>query len=349
MLLHLAAELRRRGHTVVPVGPANGCGWLGDEFRKLGFEPDVYVLNRPIDFQCIRDLRNLLDKHRIDVVHSHEFTMAVYGAAAVGSRPHIVTMHGGTHYARRARRRWALRWAMKRSQGIVAVSHATRDRLREVLGFGEGDIEVIWNGVPEPQQADGSRMREELGLSPRDVLAVAVGNLYPVKGHIFLAQALSAIRRASPELPIHVVVAGRGDERGHIEAYLEEQKLGGHFRLLGFRDDVPSLLAAADIYVMPSLSEGLPLALVEAMLAGKPIIASRVGGIPEVLSDGHNGLLVGAGNAGELATALSRLAADRALRLDLGRHAREVAEENLTVARMTDRYLALYDAAMTAR
>ena len=97
MVLCLSEELRRSGHTVLPVGPPRGVGWLGDHFRRVGFTPEVFRLRRPIDPGCVRGLMNLFREHRIGAVHSHEFTMAVYGAAAsrLLNLPHVITMHGG--------------------------------------------------------------------------------------------------------------------------------------------------------------------------------------------------------------------------------------------------------------
>src|SRR5438067_2078492 len=129
MVFRLSDELRRRGHTVVPVGPEHGVGWLGDVFRRGGFSPEVFRLRRPIDPGCVRGLVDLFRAHRIDVVHSHEFTMAVYGAAAARllGLPHIVTMHGGLgHVCKALRRRIALRWALRTSDHAVMVSRATQ-------------------------------------------------------------------------------------------------------------------------------------------------------------------------------------------------------------------------------
>ncbi|MGH7719609.1 MAG: glycosyltransferase, partial [Gemmatimonadaceae bacterium] len=113
MLLQLATALRARGHMVTPVGPSNGYGWLAEQFRGRGFDPATFTLRSPVDWRCARGLVRLFRERGIEVVHSHEFTMAVYGAAAArmaGAR-HVITMHGGTYFADQMRRRVALRWA----------------------------------------------------------------------------------------------------------------------------------------------------------------------------------------------------------------------------------------------
>src|SRR5258706_10203442 len=96
VVVRLAEELRRRGHTVIPVGPAKGVGWLGEQLRQVGFEPRTFTLRPPVDWRCVRDLARMLSSLPVDVIHSHEFTMSVYGTAAalLIRRPHVITMHG---------------------------------------------------------------------------------------------------------------------------------------------------------------------------------------------------------------------------------------------------------------
>src|SRR3954467_13768017 len=147
MMLRLSDALRARGHFVLPVGPAHGVGWLGDHFRRTGFTPEVFRLRWPIDPGCVSGLIRLFREYRIDVVHSHEFTMAVYGAAAarVIGLPHIITMHGGLTVCKALRRRVALRWAMRNSKQSVVVSNATRHQFARELGIAEDRLSVVPN------------------------------------------------------------------------------------------------------------------------------------------------------------------------------------------------------------
>jgi len=343
MLLQLAGELRQRGHTVVPVGPARGCGWLAGEFRALGFQPETFLLRRPLDWGCVRGLVAMLQRRAVDVVHSHEFTMAVYGAAAAGrvGVPHVITMHGGRGYQARWQRRLALRWAAGRNRATVAVSRSTARELESSLRLRPGTVEVVANGsVFRP--GDPAPVRSELGLAAGQPLILAVGNLYEVKGHVVLLRALAELHRAGLPERWHLAIAGRGPEEGALRAFIRSAGLDERVALLGYRDDIPNLLAAADLWVMPSLSEGLPLALVEAMFAGKPIVASDVGGIPEVVTSGRQALLVPPSDPGALAGALRRLLSDRPFALTLGAAAERLARERFGVDRMADAYEALY-------
>jgi glycosyltransferase involved in cell wall biosynthesis len=339
MLLHLAEELRRRGHEVVPVGPATGCGWLAGEFRVRGFEPTTFRLRRAIDPSCVAGLAETFRTRRVELAHSHEFTMAVYGAAAARRTgiPHLITMHGGRGSAARWRRRVALRWACRASAGVVAVSKPTRVELQRFLGSSTR-IEVVANGVP---RRDGSRehLRRELGIGDTEVLVVAVGNLYPVKGHEVLLRALDQVKTGPPW---RLAIAGRGEELERLGAMAEARGWAGRVHLLGYRADIPDILAAADIFAMPSLSEGLPLALIEAMFAGRAIVASNVGGIPDAVEDGREALLVPPGDATALGAALQRLLSSPTLRASLGTAAQRRAESEFTTARMADQYEDLY-------
>jgi glycosyltransferase involved in cell wall biosynthesis len=346
MLIHLAEELRRRGHEVVPVGPAAGCGWLASEFRARGFDPATFRLRRAIDPACVTGLTQLFRERRIDLAHSHEFTMAVYGAAATrrAGIPHLITMHGGRGAATRWRRRVALRWAFRASSGMVAVSVPTRLELERFLGTSRR-IDVVANGVP---RRDGrrERLRRELAVHDDEVLIVAVGNLYPVKGHEVLLRALAG---AGPGSPWRLVIAGRGEEGERLRALAEEIGAATRVHLLGYRADIPDILAAADIFAMPSLSEGLPLALIEAMFGGRAIVASKVGGIPDALEDGREGLLVPPGDPIALRTALQRLVSSQPLRATLGAAAQRRAQAEHTIVRMTDQYEQLYRSFLGSR
>ncbi len=340
MMLDLATELRSRGHVVLPVNLANGTGWLGSRFEAAGFVPATFEIRRPVDFAAVRALTTILTDFRADVVHSHEFTMAIYGAAAakrVGAR-HVITMHGGLYYATAWRRRVALRWAARRSDALVGVSVATATALEHTLGVPHDHVFVVPNGIPL-RTGVRDRVRRELAIPDDALLIVAVGNLYPVKGHAVLLDALELLGdRAGWQLAI----AGRGEEEASLRARSAAAGLQPRVHILGFRDDIPDILAAGDIFAMPSLSEGLPLALVEAMSFGLPVVVSRVGGIPEVVSDGVEALLVPPSDALALSVALGALIDDASLRRRLGDAGRTRATRDYAIATMADRYERLY-------
>ena len=345
MVFRLSEELRRRGHTVVPVGPARGVGWLGDHFRRVGFTPEVFRLQRPIDPGCVRGLIELFREHDIDAVHSHEFTMAVYGAAAARllNLPHVITMHGGFTVTKVLRRRIALRWAMRQSDHTVMVSRATQHQFAKELGVNEGMFTVVPNGV-SLGDGDARRARAEFRIDERDCVLLAVGTLERHKGHQVLLEALARLVSAGLDAPWRLIIAGGrgGDQQGSLLNYVREMRLDNRVSIVTNRDDIPDLLALADVFVMPSLFEGLPMALLEAMLARKAIIASRTAGIPEAIVDGREGLLVTPSDVAGLADALRTLLTDPVRRAALADAAWLRAEKEFTVSVMAEGYERLY-------
>jgi glycosyltransferase involved in cell wall biosynthesis len=345
MVFRLSEELRRRGHTIVPVGPRNGTAWMGDMFRTAGFSPETFWLKRPIDPACVGRFMRLFRRHAIDVVHSHEFTMGVYGSAAARllAIPHVLTMHGGFTATKALRRRIALRWAIRQSGSTVAVSKATRKEFAKDLGLRENVFTVVHNGVPSTS-GDAERVRREFGCTDSDTVILAVGNLERNKNHRMLLEALVRLQRDGLAVPWKLIIAaGRGGgEHDYLLEYVRAHSLDDRVRIATGRNDVADLLALADIFVMPSLWEGLPMALLEAMVAGKAIIASATAGIPEAIVDGREGMLVPPGDLDALASGLRTLMADRRRRYELGVAALARAHREFTVQVMADHYLAIY-------
>lgn len=352
MVFRLSDELRRRGHTIVPVGPEHGVGWLGDVFRRGGFSPEVFRLQRPIDPGCVRGLVQLFRDHRIDVVHSHEFTMAVYGTASsrLMGLPHVITMHGGFKVCKALRRRIALRWAMRTSDYAVMVSRATQKQFAVDLGVEPSLFTVVPNGVPV-QIGDASEVRREFRVGEQDCVLLAVGVLERHKGHRVLLEALARLDSGGLAKPWKLIIAGGGggDQHDSMLEFIDAEGLSDRVHIVLNRNDIADLLALADIFVMPSLWEGLPMAVLEAMVARKAIIASQIAGIPEAIVNGREGLLVPAGEVTPLADALGQLLTDASRRAALGESAAARADSEFTVAVMADRYEALYADAYSKR
>jgi glycosyltransferase involved in cell wall biosynthesis len=345
MVFRLSEELRSRGCTVVPVLPRNGVGWLGDLFRSTGSSPETFWLKSPIDPTGVGRLLQLFRQHDIDVVHSHEFTMAVYGstAARILAIPHVMTMHGGLTITRALRRRIALRWAIGRSAHAIAVSNATGRQFANDLGIRASAFTVVHNGVPLTS-GNAERVRREFGCSDGDIVILAVGNLERNKNHRMLLEALVRLQHDGLTVPWRLIIAGGrgGDEHSHLLEYVRSQRLEDRVHVVTRRDDIADLHSLTDIFVMPSLREGLPMALLEAMVAGKAIVASATGGIPEAIVDGREGILVPPGDVDALARGLRALLTDRMRRRAFAAAALARARQEFTVQVMADRYLQLY-------
>jgi len=322
-------------------------GWVAQELRRSGETPVLFQLRRPLDPALLWALVRHLRQAQVDLVHAHEFTMNVYGgvAAALAGVPAVGTVHGRGYYADAGRRIAALKLAARLGLVLVAVSSDIQHFLADTIGL--AGVRLIPNGidVERPASGDRARGRAALGLAPATPVIGAIGNLYPVKGHAILLRAV-----ANLSVPAHIVIAGRGEEEEALRREAAALGLGDRLHLLGFRDDVPDLLAAFDIYALPSFSEGQSLALIEAMAAGRPIVATAVGGNPELLDAGApTGLLVPPGEPAALAAALGGLLADPAAAERLGAAARARARAEFSLAVMLGRYRALYAERLAAR
>jgi len=350
MLASVAAELQTAGSHNVVIAPAGGEGWLARELSGTGVQVELYRLDRPFSPAFAKWLTGIFRRHRITLAHSHEFTMAVYGAwAARGAgAAHLFTMHGSRYYAGRLRRRMALRVACLFSSSVVSVSRNLAHHLAHDLWIRPSRIVTIPNGVRPPPApspvAIPSSLRDELGLASTDQLVVAVGNLYPVKGHRYLLEALAQLTAQHPGL--HVAIAGRGELEEQLRSRARDLHVSDRFHLLGLRSDIGNVLAGSDVFVLPSLSEGVPLALLEAMLAGRPVVATAVGDVPIVLDGGRAGLLVPAEDVTALANALSTMLNNSALARRLAMAAQTRATERYTLDAMMEAYLALYAKAL---
>lgn len=352
MVFRLSEELRQRGHAVVPVGPRNGTGWMGDMFRTAGFSPETFFLKRPLDPTCVGRFMRLFRRHDIDVVHSHEFTMGVYGstAARLLAIPHVLTMHGGLTVTKALRRRIALRWAIRQSGSAVAVSKATREELAHDLGLRERAFTVVHNGVPL-KAGNAERVRRELDCKGSDTVILAVGNLDRNKNHRMLLEALVCLQHDGLTVPWRLIIAaGRGgDEHQYLLEYARAQRIDDRVHILLGRNDIADLQALADVFVMPSLWEGLPMAVLEAMIAGKAIVASATAGIPEAIVNGREGILVPPGDLDAFAAGLRTLLTDPVRRRELAAAALARARREFTVQVMADRYLAMYGSLLEGR
>jgi glycosyltransferase involved in cell wall biosynthesis len=342
IVAQLAITLQASGAWNVAFLPEGAERWLTRELEGSGVAIEYFRLERPVSPACARWLVAAFRRHRVTVAHSHEFSMAVYGAWASwrAGIPHVITMHGGPYYAGRLRRRLALRAAIELSGYTVAVSTRLAQRMSRDLCIRPARIATIPNGVRYVPPGRIT-LRDELRLGPTDRLCVSVGNLYPVKGHRHLIDAVARLAGRHPTL--HLAISGRGELAEPLAALARAHGLASRVHLLGLRSDVAAILAAADVFVLPSLSEGLPLALLEAMFAGRPIVASDVGEVGIALAHGQAGVLVEPANPDALADALDRVLRNPDRARQLGERAAAQALAHYDVSQMVGRYVGVYE------
>jgi glycosyltransferase involved in cell wall biosynthesis len=324
-------------------------GVLGQQLRRDGF-PVFDLGRRPgVDWRCALRLAQLFRRQRVALVHAHQIPAFLYGSLArlLAQRPPILfTEHGLTH-ARSPRRKRILvnRLLLQRRDRVVAVGQAVRRVLVDNEGLPGSRIQVIYNGIASDPfaRAAGSRetVRGELGLAPADLVACQVGRLEPIKDHATALRALGRVVARRPEA--RLVLVGDGPEKGRLHELAGRLGLLSQIRFLGMRYDVPRVLAGADLLLLSSTSEGIPLALIEGMAAGLPVVSTNVGGVPEVVVHGTTGLVAPAGDEAALAGAILRLAEDASLRRQMGENGRQRAQTMFSEDRMYARYCALYN------
>ncbi len=320
--------------------------WTGRELAKRGIPVSVLPLRRSFDAGWPVRFAKLIRAQQVDVVQSHEFTANVYATAGarLAGVPIVCTTHGKNYWPHALYRRTAYRWAARSSRAFVAVSKDLGRFVSNTLGIAEGSVRIIRNGIDvdvfKRDESARARVRAELSLKDSQPLVLACGELTEVKGHEWLVRAARLMAQVRPD--VLVAIAGDGPLHGHLQSLAISLGITSNVRFLGFRRDIPGLLSAADIFVMPSLSEGLPLAILEAMAAGVPVVATAVGGVPELIRPGDTGWLVQPRNEDELARALLEVSADTTVRSRVAHAAQRLCTEQYALRTTVNAYAEWY-------
>ena len=345
--------------SLLAAGPSTGAeGSIEDQVAAEGvrFVP-VPHLQREIallaDLRALGELVRLIRAERLQVVHTHMSKAGVLGRIAarlcgvpvVIHTPHGHVFHSYSSRAKTALFIWAERWCARWCRRLITLTeHCKQDH----LDFGIAPIEkfvTIHSGVDFAPFLAARGKREEtrrsLDISEGTVVIGTVGRLVPIKGQCHLLEAFARLRDAV-DLPLLLMLVGDGELHDDLTAQARTLGIEDCTRFLGLRKDVPELLTAMDVFALPSLNEGMGRVLVEAMALELPIVASRVGGIPDVVIEGETGLLVESANPAELASALKRLVESPEEARRLARAGRAHAVPGFGVESMVDQIAALY-------
>lgn len=346
IVFELATRLKReRWHVRVASlrSPGGVDGRVAEELRAAGVEVELLRMRGKFDLLGAARFLKLVRDFQPDILHGHLFH-ANLAARLLGSmggaRRVISTLHIVERRPRRLRP-ILQRVTASRDHATVCVSQAVADHARATLGAREPILRVIPNGIDLQRfskTVDAAEARSSLGLPKESVIVSAVGRLTEQKGLQDLVEAFGRLASGLPNA--HLVFAGAGEEEARLKAAVSARGLDGRVTFLGFRDDVPRVLAACDVFCMPSHWEGFGLALAEALAAGKACVSTDVDSLPEVMGDA--GLLVPAKSPARLSDALASLLADRDARLDLGRRGPAQAA-HFEVERMVRAYEQLYE------
>jgi len=304
------------------------------------------------DLRALMKLRQLIRHGGFDVVHTHSSKAGALGRAAahlgrgpaVVHTPHSFAFLHDAEFSRLKRRLYLLveRRLGRRTTRMVAVSRAEGDAAVRHGIVPRDRITVIWNGV-EAELAPSrprSEIRRELGIGSDAPVLVSVGLLEVSKGHRFLVEAVGRVMSDLPEL--RCLIVGDGSRRRELEEQCRGAGLASNITFTGHRRDAVDLIAAGDALVLPSLWEGLPYVILEAMALAVPVVSSDVGGCGELLDHGTTGLLVPAADATALAGAITDLLRDPARPEGMGRQGRDRARSRFSVDEMMARYARLY-------
>lgn len=323
-------------------------GVLGEDLRAEGFP--VHVLGRQpgVDCRCGRRLASLLKSEGVSLVHAHQYTPFFYAAASRLPRrtpPVVFTEHGRWFPDfPRPKRIAANRVLLGRRDRVVGVGEAVRQALIHNEGINPRRVEVIYNGIDldayDETEDQAAEVRREIGVGADDFVVIQVARLDHLKDHVTAVETHRQVVAQSPDAKL--VLVGEGPERPKIEEAIRSRGLESSVILLGLRKDIPRLVRASDLFLLTSVSEGIPLTLIEAMAARKPVVSTRVGGVGEVVEEGKTGLLAPSGDAATLAGQILTLAGDPALRTEYGRLGRLRAEELFSETQMMERYDRLY-------
>ncbi len=302
-------------------------------------------------------LRAFLLRERIDILHAHDFYAGILGGAA--ARLAGVRLLACQRHLRLSDRRfheWGTRLIYKMASRLLVNSEAIRDHIRTGSGLDTGKIVVIRNGLIPTEATDGNpaselnrrsrrdALRRELGLDPDVKLVGMVARLQPVKGHRHFIEAAAKVARTVPEA--HFVFVGDGALRSEIEEQAASLGLAGRAHLLGERSDAAQIPEAFDVAALSSLSEGLPNAVMEAMAAGTPVVATAVGGVTELIEDGVTGLLVPPADAEAMAERLIFALTYPAQRTAIGATGQRFIQERFGMSRMVNAVERLYEELM---
>ncbi len=329
-----------------------------DELAAAGRKIHIVPKRRAFDIGLLLQIRRLLRRERVAVVHTHDLQSATYGllAGKLARVPVILTVHGLGIF-RQKRSAWLLpklgRWLhrvvfvghwLQRAADLHSLSLGEREGVRVPFRFRPRRPLVVHNGVDTEQFQPGPpdpALRAELRVGEGTPVVGSVGNLRPVKDYPCLLRAFAVARGRVPTAILALI--GDGPERPALEALARELGIEGAVRFAGARNDVPRLLRLFDVFALSSQTEGISLALLEAMAAGLPAVVTAVGGNPEVAIEGETASLVPAGNPEKMGEALGSLLADPARRRAWGQAARRRVEAEFSLGRMVKAYEVLYD------
>jgi glycosyltransferase involved in cell wall biosynthesis len=299
-------------------------------------------------------IRNFLGQQKIKIIHTHGYKSNLYAIASSIRKdvPRISTCHNWLGEGMKMKSyAWLDKFFLNKFDRVIAVSDSVK---KEILNYNISPekVLIINNGIKIERFDEHkwkNNVRKEFGVEESSTVVGTVGRLSEEKGHINLLNAAEVVLRRYPKVVFLIV--GDGPLREYLESrasqvaekiFVKDGCSSKPFIFCGIRSDMPAIYSMMDIFALPSLDEGLPMSLLEAMASKKPVVATKVGAIPKVIEDGHSGVLIQPGDVNGLVNSIIDLLVNPKLAHELGRHARDKVEKEFSSKKMTEKYIDVY-------
>jgi len=320
-----------------PIGP------FGEILSKQGYQVDSISRKEGFDVKLIFQIRKYVIQHKIDVLHCHQYTPWVYGVlASIFTGTKVIFTEHGRFYPDRSswKRKYINPFLVRLTDHITAISKATRQALVDYEYIPASKIDVIYNGIAELESniTKSQQLRKKLSIPEDSLILGTISRLDPIKNHRLLISSFAKIQH--PELILLIV--GDGEIRSNLENLVKQLGISEKVIFTGFQTTPVDYLQLMDIFLLPSLSEGTSMTLLEAMSLSKACIVTDVGGNPEIIEDNVSGLVTPSDDEKRLITACDLLLKDSKLRKKLGDAGRAQFEERFTVQSMLKNYQDIY-------
>ena len=339
-LLHLAEGLSRSGNDCLVVGQPDSA--ILKRAMDKGLETEAIPMSSEWSPSAILSLSKIFKQKEIQIIHmhtSHACTLGVWAARLAGVPVRVISRRVDFPLRGNPFRRFKYEWGVDR---IIAISEGVRDVLIHD-GLNPDRIELIHSGI-NPESFDPAyptgETRAEFGIAPTSLVIGCVAHFADHKGHRYLIEAARQVVSVVPGA--RFLLVGDGELKHDVELMIDKLNLRKHFILTGFRNDIQRLLAAMDLVVLSSHLEGLGTSLLDAMAMARPVVATRVGGIPEMIEDGKNGCLVSPRDPAALADGMIELLKDPEKRKRMGKAGRMRVMKDFSAKAMVDRTEAIY-------
>jgi glycosyltransferase involved in cell wall biosynthesis len=324
---------------------------LAEVAKKQGLDVKIFPCQGRFDRETVGMIKDQIAKQGVQILHSHNYKSNFYAWRGIENSNNgvqwVVTNHGRRSGAKLLFYTFLDGFIVRRADKVIAVSEEIRKRMKRA-GIAEEKICLIDNGVNLdrfPSSADPNTIKESLGIDREAQVIGTVGALTLEKGHVYLLRAAAKVIKTFPRAVFLLV--GDGKERLNLATSVSQLGIQDNVIFTGMRKDVPEILPILDVFLLPSLNEGLPMALLEAQAARVPTVSTRVGGIPAVVEDGTTGILIPPKDSDAIVQAISRMLLDRKTALEMGQKGCERVRDHFSSQTMASKYISIYKELLT--